>query len=90
MDVLTPYRRVWCVDFEFHAPPGERPSPLCCVGRELRSGELVREWLADGAPDFPVWDTDPGSLFVAYYASAELGCYLDLGCGIVYRLTVDK
>jgi hypothetical protein len=78
VDALTPYRRVWSVDFEFTAPPGERPSPLCCVARELRSGELVRTWLADGAPDFPPYDTGPETLVVAYYASAELGCHLAL------------
>jgi hypothetical protein len=78
VDALTPYRRVWAVDFEFTAPPGERPSPLCCVARELRSGELVRTRLADSAPDFPPYGTGPEALFVAYYASAELSCHLAL------------
>jgi hypothetical protein len=75
---LSPFRRVWALDFEFTAPPGERPTPLCCVARELRSGELVRLWLAGGAPDFPPYSTGPETLFVAYYASAELGCHLAL------------
>jgi hypothetical protein len=78
MDPLRHYRAVWAVDFEFSAPPGERPQPLCVVGRELRTGALVRLWLADGAPPAPPLDTGPDTLFVAYYASAELGCYLAL------------
>jgi hypothetical protein len=77
MDRL-PYRAVWAVDFEFHCPPGERPQPLCLVARELRTGALVRLWLADGAPLAPPLDTDDDALFVAYYASAELGCFLAL------------
>ena len=36
---------VWAADFEFAAPPGGRPVPLCLVARELRSGRLVRLWL---------------------------------------------
>jgi hypothetical protein len=67
------------VDFEFTAPAGGRPIPLCCVARELRSGRLVRIWLADGAPARPPYGTGPDTLFVAYYASAELGCHLALG-----------
>jgi hypothetical protein len=45
VDVLRHYRQVWAVDFEFTAPPGGRPGPLCCVARELRSGRLLRLWL---------------------------------------------
>jgi hypothetical protein len=77
--VGLPYRRVWLVDFEFTAPPGERPAPLCVVARELWSGRVVRLWLAGGAPAAPPFDAGPDALFVAYYASAELGCCLALG-----------
>jgi hypothetical protein len=48
------------------------------VARELRTGALVRLWLADGAPLAPPLDTDDDALFVAYYAPAELGCFLAL------------
>ncbi len=33
-----PYREVWAMDFEFRAPDGERPEPVCMVARELRGG----------------------------------------------------
>jgi hypothetical protein len=81
-----PFRRVWAVDFEFTALPGERPAPLCVVARELRSGRLVRLWLTDGAPAVPPFDTGPDSLFVAYYASAELGCHHALGWPMPARI----
>ena len=39
-----PYEEVWCLDFEFRAPDGERPEPLCMVAREIRSGRELRLW----------------------------------------------
>ena len=71
---LDAYREVWLVDFEFSAPPGERPDPVCLVAREFRSGRTLRLWQDDlrgrRVPPYPI-----GSdvLFVAYFASAELG-----------------
>jgi hypothetical protein len=77
---LDPFREVWAVDFEFQADKGERPAPICMVARELRTGRVVRlfaeELEAMGRPPF---GTGPDILFVAYYASAELGCFLALG-----------
>jgi hypothetical protein len=77
---LAPYRSIWAVDFEFVARPGDRPEPVCLVARELRSGRLVRlfgEQLR-GCVE-PPYPSGPGDLFVAYYASAELGCHRALG-----------
>ena len=77
---LDAFREVWLVDFEFSAPVGERPSPICLVARELRTGRTVRLWqdelLVRRVPPYPL---GPESLFVAYYSSAELGCHLALG-----------
>jgi hypothetical protein len=72
---LCQYREVWCVDFEFSALPGERPTPLCVVARELHSGQLSRVWLDSDLRLSPPYLTGPDTLFVAYYASAELGCH---------------
>jgi hypothetical protein len=83
---LTPYRQVVAVDFEFTAPPGERPSPLCCVARELRTGRLERLWLTDGAPAAPPFGTGPDTLLVAYYSSAEWGCHLALDWPLPARI----
>jgi hypothetical protein len=79
--VLDSFREVVVVDSEFTALLGERPDPVCLVARELRSGRRFRLWL-DGLKSgvrLP-YATGPDVLFIAYYVSAELGCYrvLDL------------
>src|SRR5262245_36930676 len=81
-----PYRWVWATDFEFSASPGGRPSPLCCVAREVRTGELVRLWLADGSPGPPPYGTGSDTLLVAYYSSAEWGCHIALAWPMPLRV----
>src|SRR5262245_38452429 len=73
-----PYREIWAVDFEFIAADGERPEPVCLVALELRRRRKVRLW-RDEFGDVPPYDVGPEALFVAYYASAEIGCHLALG-----------
>jgi DNA polymerase I len=77
MDRLR-FREIWAVDFEFTANPGERPVPVCMVARELRSGRQLRLWSNQFGP-WPPFDISADALFVAYYASAELGCFKALG-----------
>jgi hypothetical protein len=77
--VLDDFREVWLVDFEFCQRDGERPNVLCMAAQEFHSGRVVRLWadqLARRAS--PPFSTGPDSLFVAYYASAEVGCFLAL------------
>ena len=83
--MLDLYREVWAVDFEFIAPPGERPDPVCLVARELKSGKTIRLWRDQFGP-VPPYSIDPDCLFVAYYASAELGCHLALGWPMPARI----
>lgn len=73
--VLDRFPQVWCVDFEFMARPGERPEPVCCVALELRSGREIRLWGSELKDPLPI---APEDLYVAYYASAEMGCHLAL------------
>ena len=78
-DPLRHYRQVWLVDFEFHQPPGERPSAVCMVATEYRSKRTLRIWREDLICMVdPPFLTDETCLFVAYYASAELSCFLTL------------
>jgi DNA polymerase-1 len=77
---LESFDEVWCVDTEYSAPAGHRPSPICLVGQELRSGRQLRLWenqLAQlsAAP----FRTDDRSLFVAYHAAAEFSVFHVLG-----------
>jgi DNA polymerase-1 len=75
-----PFHEIWCVDFEFRPDPGERPWPVCMVARELRSGREMRLWREELlALNKAPFDTGPNALFVAYFASADLGCFLELG-----------
>jgi DNA polymerase-1 len=80
-----PYRQVWLVDFEFNAESGERPDPVCLVARELRSGRTIRLW-RDEFGKLPPYPTDEHSLFVAYYASAEIGCHLVINWPVPVRI----
>jgi DNA polymerase I len=81
------YREIWCVDFEFQVSPGSRPTPVCLVAREIRSGRLLRM----GANELsclttPPYAVGPDALFVAYFASAELGCHRALGWPMPARI----
>jgi DNA polymerase I len=87
LDAL-PFRYIVVADFEFEfsghvsfddaSRSGERPRPVCMVARELRTGKEWRLWRGEfgPAPPFPIGSD---SVFVAYYASAELGCFRALG-----------
>jgi DNA polymerase-1 len=81
---LLPYRAIVVADFEFEfgghdsfeaaGRSGERPRPVCMVARELRTGQEWRLWRGEFGP-MPPFPIGPDALFVAFYASAELGCF---------------
>jgi hypothetical protein len=75
-----PFREIWVADFEFNAEPGQRPVPVCLVARELKSNASLAIWQGElrllRAPPYRI---DHDALFVAFYASAEIGCHLALG-----------
>jgi hypothetical protein len=74
------FQEVVVLDFEFQAPDGERPNPLCMVARELISGLVHCLWRNElRRAKSPPFDTGPGTLVCAFFASAEMGCFLELG-----------
>jgi len=89
MLAALPFRRIIAVDFEFEfgghdtleaaGHSGERPRPVCMVAKDLRSGQVWRLWRDQfgSQPPFPI---DADTLLVAYYASAELGCFGIASC----------
>jgi hypothetical protein len=79
------FREVVAADFEFAVSPGERPVPVCLVAHELVSGRRFRLW-CDQFGRSPPYATGADVLFVAYYASAELGCYHVLGWPMPERM----
>jgi hypothetical protein len=83
--LLDAFREIWTVDFEFQSAPGERPVPVCLVAWELRTGRKLQLWREDFGT-LPPYSTKADSLFIAYYASAELGCHLSLGWPMPARI----
>ena len=77
------FKEVWAVDTEFHPANGKEgnlPVVVCMVAREIQSGRTIQLWQDDlynlEAPPFSV---DNDSLFVAFFAPAELLIFLTLG-----------
>jgi hypothetical protein len=71
---------MWSIDFEFRIADGGFPYVVCLVAREYRSGHEIRLWRDEllklrRAP----FNTGNDAVVVAYYASAEIGCFLQLG-----------
>jgi DNA polymerase-1 len=83
--VLDLFREIVVADFEFAVTPGNRPEPVCLIAHELHSGRQLRMW-QDRFGSVPPYATGPDVLFVAYYASAELGCYRVLGWPMPARI----
>jgi DNA polymerase I len=85
--MLGEFRSIWLVDFEYSAPLGENPNVVCLVAREYFSGETIRMWKHElyicGAPPFSISEHD---LVVAYYASAEISCFLALKWPLPYNV----
>src|SRR6184192_1816060 len=85
---IPPYRAIVAADFEFEfgghssfadaSCSGERPRPLCMVPRDLLAGQTWRIWRGEFGPE-PPFPIGRDALFVAFYASAELGCLRALG-----------
>lgn len=73
------FSEVVVADFEFASLPGEQVQPLCLVAWELCSGRVHRLFGDElrSRPTSP-YHTDQGTLFVAFFASAEVNCHLAL------------
>jgi DNA polymerase-1 len=82
-----PYKAIVIADFEFEfgGRDGDRPRPVCMVAKDLRSGQEWRIWRGEfpSRPPFPIGSD---TLFVAFVASAELGCFRALGWPIPSRI----
>ena len=81
-----PWQAIWAVDFEFATPKGGHPVPLCVVARDLNSGRVVRQWINVENPGPCPYGTGADDLFLAYYASAEIGCILALRWPVPARI----
>ena len=74
---------VFLIDFEFrpeNGREGNTPEPVCLVVKEFLSGVTSRYWKdeLEGRTSSP-FSVERGALCVAYFASAEMDCFLKLG-----------
>ena len=80
--MFAQFKNIVAVDFEFefggHNAVGERPRPACAVFKELRTGKIVKIWRGEFGPT-PPFPTGPETLWIAFYSSAEWGCFKALG-----------
>jgi hypothetical protein len=76
------FKEIWIADFEFVSLPGELPEPVCITAKELCSGTWRVQWLVGSQNPPPLYPTGKDTLFIAYFASAEMGCHLQLGWDI--------
>src|ERR1700730_6324657 len=80
-------REIVIADFEFSGEPGACPVPVCLVAYELVSWRRIRLFGRDlHLLKSPPYSIEGDTLFVAYYASAELGCHLALGWPLPTRV----
>lgn len=84
MTLSRDYDEIWVLDFEFDAQSGERPEPICMVAHEIVSGRRLRLW-QDELSTCP-FETGANVLFVAYFFSAEIGCFQVLGWPVPERI----
>lgn len=83
--MLEQFRQVVFADFEFGIADTGLPNPVCLVAHELHTGQTIRLW-RDEFGLVPPYDTGLDTLFIAYFASAELGCHRVLGWPMPARI----
>lgn len=75
-----PINETWVLDMEYISTPGNLPTPICLVAREIDSGKTLRVWLEGDNLKSPPLKVDDSALFVAYFgSSAEWLCFYALG-----------
>jgi DNA polymerase-1 len=80
LGLLKAFGGITLFDFEFRSIDGNRPEVVCMVVKDARSGTVKRYWQDELRKlDRPPFPAGPSDLVVAYYASAEFGCMLELG-----------
>jgi hypothetical protein len=71
---------IWCLDFEYRQPPGERPAPHTFIAHNVLTGqwiELYGEALwRQRTPPCPI---SQDALSVFYYGTGDLQCFRALG-----------
>lgn len=77
---------VWLLDTEYATPPGNPVIPVCVVGRELFTGQCIRQFFNLGQIYENPFPIGGDAMFVAYAAQAEWSCFLSLGWQLPTRI----
>jgi hypothetical protein len=72
------YDEIIFEDFEFVAPPGERPQVVCVAWHQYTIGTTRSLWV-DELGSLPPYRLDGRVLYVCFVGNAEIGCHLALG-----------
>ena len=81
MDAL-PYERILSIDFEYEdgGVAGNNPRAVCLVVRDFRSGAVKRYWREElFSMTVAPFDIGSETLVIAYFAPAEMQCFMVLG-----------
>ena len=74
---------VYAFDFEYHpvnGVEGNSPDPVCLVVLDLKTGVTCRYFREQlQAMEVAPFDTGPDSIWVSFYAPAEMDCFIQLG-----------
>lgn len=81
--MIVRHKKIWLIDFEFYSSDGDLPTVLCLAAHEINSGKSLLFWKdeLENLSSEP-FSTGEDSLFIAYYSSAEWGCFIRLGWAI--------
>jgi DNA polymerase I len=75
---IEDFEEKWVVDYEFYTSPQNLPVPICYCAYEINSGKAIKKWIEGGKDKKPEYSTTDNSLFIAFGASAEMGCHIVL------------
>jgi DNA polymerase I len=80
MDALAHYglTRPIFIDFEYYAPAGCNPRPICVAWICPTTGDSGTQWLWDEPPSRPPFPMTVETVFVSYNIAAEVSCFLAL------------
>lgn len=81
LDAL-PYERILSIDFEYEdgGVAGNNPRAVCLVVRDFRSGAVKRYWREElFSMTVAPFDIGSETLVIAYFAPAEMQCFMVLG-----------
>lgn len=79
------FSKIWVVDFEYATDDCGLPIVHCMVAKSLKDGVTVKKFISDIRND-DLFFLNKNSLYVCFYAIAEISCHLKLGWQLPFHL----